>query len=78
MITIDRLVLDGVPVERAEHVRALVAAEVQRLLEREWAELDPRETGRIEALPLAVVPEGDAALAGALAQRIVAALGGGR
>lgn len=77
-VAIERLALDGVPVERADHVRALVEREVERLVERDRAALDPRGRDRVEALPLAVVPEGDAALARALADRIVAAMREGR
>jgi hypothetical protein len=77
-VAIERLALDGVPVERAEHVRALVEREVARLLEHDRAALDPFGRERVDALPLAVVPAGDAALARALAERIVGALGAGR
>jgi hypothetical protein len=77
-VAIERLALDGVPVERADHVRALVEREVARLVERDRAVLDPSGRERVDALPLAVVPEGDAALARAVAERIVAAMKEGR
>jgi hypothetical protein len=76
-VSIGRLALDGVPVERADHVRVLVEREVARLVERDRAALDPRGRERVDPLPLAVVPEGDADLARALADRIVAAMRGG-
>lgn len=77
-VAIERLVLDGVPVERAEHVRALVEREVAQLVEHDRAALDPHGRARVDALPLAVLPQGDAALARALAERIVAAMRAGR
>lgn len=80
-IDIDRLILTdlGVTSERAEHIRALVEVELQRLLAREGV-ADGLAGGDLPylqtpALPLAA-HSSDQHLAGGLAQRVAQALNG--
>ena len=78
-IDIERLVIDDpalVP-GRTERLGPLVAAELQRRLEHEPLETEPRERDRIDMPPLGVVPASDEALARQLADRLVEALRGG-
>jgi hypothetical protein len=80
-IEIDRIVLTdlGVTPDRAEHIRALVEVELQRLLEQGgWPNgLAGGEVDHLEALPMHLVqPRSDSRLANSLAQSIAQTVGG--
>ena len=81
-IEIDRIVLTGlrVPPERAEHIRALVEVELQRLLEGggRFDRMDGGEVLHMEASAINMTePHNDARLASGLAQSIAQALQSG-